>query len=208
MFLHKTDKARAELRPGNRSLSQRERSLLLLADGTRSLENYKSVFDGEGYDLALKLIREGYLERRASSSSSLAAGTPPFRPSSTLPTGFEPTQPPIIEDHVADTASPRSTYPSPETTQAIQAAADPFEGRRSLATTRMFLFGICERMFARRDPKLAEIFREALRQAKDRESMLAASHLLINEIEKVAGHDRADSISERIAMLLPSEQAA
>jgi len=196
MFLHKTDKARAELRPGNRSLSQRERSLLLLADGTRSLENYKSVFDGEGHDLALKLIREGYLERRVGSSNSVAASTPPF-PSSATPSGFEPTQPPVIEDIIA----------SPETTQATQ-AADPFEGKRSLATTRMFLFDICERMFARRDPKLAEIFREALRQAKDRESMLAASHLLINEIEKVAGHDRADSISERIAMLLPSEQAA
>lgn len=208
MFLHKTDKARAELRPGNRSLSQRERSLLLLADGTRSLENCKSLFSGEGYDIALKLIREGYLERRVASSSSLAASTPPFRSTNTVPSGFEPTQPPVIEDSVPDTVSPRSTYPSPETTQAIQAAADPFEGRRSLATTRMFLFDICERMFARRDPKLAEIFREALRQAKDRETMLLASHLMIDEIEKVAGSERADSISERIAMLLPSEQAA
>ena len=84
-------------------------------------------------------------------------------------------------------------------------AADAFEGKRSLATTRMFLFDICERMFARRDPALADRFREALRQARDREGMLAAGREMIAEIEQVAGHERADSISERIAMLLPPE---
>ena len=62
--------------------------------------------------------------------------------------------------------------------------------------------------FARRNPALAERFREALRDAKDRNSMLAASRDMIDEIEKAAGHERADSISERLAMLLPSEAAA
>ena len=82
---------------------------------------------------------------------------------------------------------------------------DPFEGKRSLATTRMFLFDICERMFARRDPAMADRFREALRQARDREGMLAAGRDMIAEIERVAGPERADSISERVAMLLPPE---
>ena len=67
----------------------------------------------------------------------------------------------------------------------------------------MFLFDICERMFARRNPGQAENFREALRNAKDRETMLAVSREMIGEIEKAAGHERADSISERLAMLLP-----
>jgi hypothetical protein len=69
-----------------------------------------------------------------------------------------------------------------------QAAADQFEGKRSLATTRMFLFDICERMFFRRDPALAEVFRDALRSARDREGMLAASRLMLTEIEIIAGH--------------------
>ena len=72
----------------------------------------------------------------------------------------------------------------------------------------MFLFDICERMFARRDPLMAEAFREALRAAKDRESMLAAGRDMLAEIEKAAGPERADSISQRIAMLLPPETAA
>jgi Mg2+/Co2+ transporter CorC len=63
-------------------------------------------------------------------------------------------------------------------------------------------------MFARRNPEMAERFREALRNAKDREAMLAASRDMLEEIEKIAGHERADSISERIAMLLPQHQPA
>ncbi|MDQ3271027.1 MAG: hypothetical protein M3Q12_02500, partial [Pseudomonadota bacterium] len=86
-------------------------------------------------------------------------------------------------------------------------SADQFDGKRSLATTRMFLFDICERMFSRKHPELAATFRDALRDARDRDAMLDASRRMIEEIEKITGHERADSISERIAMLLPDEQA-
>lgn len=155
MLLQRTEKARVELQPGVRTLGQRERSLLLLADGRKSLLDFRPLFDGAGEQIVLRLVREGYLE-------------------------------------------PMRAAPAP-------AAADSFEGKRSLATTRMFLFDICERMFARRDPVQAERFREALRNAKERDTMLAAGREMIAEIERVAGHERADSISERIAMLLPPE---
>ncbi len=72
----------------------------------------------------------------------------------------------------------------------------------------MFLFDICERMFSKRHPELAGTFRDALRDARDRDAMLATSRRMIEGIEKISGHERADSISERIAMLLPAEQAA
>ena len=153
MLLKRTDKARNELQPGVRTLGQRERSLLLMANGSKSLADLAPMFEGQGKQLAQDLMTKGFLE--------------------------------------------------PLPGQA--AASDSFDGKRSMATTRMFLFDICERMFARRDPLLAERFREALRQAKDRESMLDASRDMIAEIERVAGHERADSISERIAMLLPAE---
>jgi hypothetical protein len=214
MFLHKTEKARAELRPGNRSLSQRERSLLLLADGTRTLEECEALFNGEGGAIVHKLLREGYLERQVLSSGHQAAQAPLIDAQPSTPEPINVVAAPVVQPTPSAPAASavasdlndlrkREAYPSPETTQAIKAAADPFDGKRSMATTRMFLFDICERMFARRNPKLAEEFREVLRQAKDRESMLAAAHLMIDEIEKVAGADRADSISERIAMLMP-----
>ena len=191
MQLHKTDRARAELKPGVRTLGQRERTLLLMADGSKSAQDFRPLFDGDGEAIALRLLREGFLEAHPGKTVAPAAAPAP------APAPTPKLTPAQLKD-----------FPSPETTQAIQVSADQFEGKRSLATTRMFLFDICERMFARRNPEMAERFREALRNAKDRETMLTASREMIEEIEKIAGHERADSISERIAMLLPQHQAA
>ena len=194
MQLHKTDRARAELKPGVRTLGQRERTLLLLADGLKSIQDFKPLFGGDGEQIAMQLLRAGYLVTQAA-AERVAVVLPAA--TSTSASALD-----------ARSAEQLKNFPSPETTQAIKVSADQFEGKRSLATTRMFLFDICERMFARRNPAMADLFREALRNAKDRESMLAVSRDMIDEIEKVAGHERADSISERLAMLLPAEAAA
>ena len=194
MQLHKTDRARAELKPGVRTLGQRERTLLLLADGHKSIQDFKPLFGGDGEQIAMQLLRDGYLVTQAAAE----------RVAVVQPTATSTS----VSALDARSAEQLKNFPSPETTQAIKVSADQFEGKRSLATTRMFLFDICERMFARRNPVMANLFREALRNAKDRESMLAVSRDMIDEIEKVAGHERADSISERLAMLLPAEAAA
>lgn len=143
-----------------------------------------------GESIALNLVREGHLEPvRAKAGASYASGA--FAISTT--------------SFLAATAHAPAAVP---VAVRAPAASDPFEGKRSLATTRVFLFDLCERMFARRDPVNAEQFRQARRHAKDRASMLAAGREMIAEIELVAGADRADSISERIAMLMPPETAA
>lgn len=175
MLLQKTDKARAELQPGARTLSLRERSLLLMADGRKSVLDMRAVLGDDVEPMVRQLVDAGFLEQVV---------VPP-----------KPVE-------VAPSASARLAAAG----NAGQ-GADAFEGKRSLATTRMFLFDICERMFARRDPALAERLREALRNAKDRDAMLAESRTMLDEIEKVAGFERADSIAERIAMLLPPETA-
>ena len=183
MRLQKTEKARAELQPGIRTLGQRERSLLLLADGQNTVTYVNTLFNGGGEKLVLQLLQDGYLTA--------------LKPAGQVISNKSGTHLPLAA------AGNRSVPPLSAPPQVILVSADQFEGKRSLATTRMFLFDICERMFARRSPELAELFREGLRNARDRESMLAAGREMIAEIEKVAGHDRADSISERIAMLLP-----
>ncbi|VTU17532.1 hypothetical protein SRS16CHR_02050 [Variovorax sp. SRS16] len=161
MFLIKTDKAHQELQPGRRTLGQRERALLLMANGHRSVTDFGELFGGreQASRVAAQLMDTGYLQHR---------------------------QPP----------------PQPEPAAAV--AADVFDGKRSLATTRMFLFDLCERMFVRRDPLLAERFREALRAARDRESMLATANAMLEAIEQAAGAERAESIRERIDKLLPA----
>ena len=196
MQLHKTERARAELKPAIRTLGQRERTVLLLADGSKSVQDFRPLFDGDGEQIALRLLRDGFLEAHPGQKMQSAASAAPATTSQ------------LSAAPVKRAAEQLQNFPSPETTQAIKVSADQFEGKRSLATTRMFLFDICERMFARRSPENADIFREALRNAKDRDTMLAVSREMIEEIEKVAGHERADSISERLAMLLPVNAVA
>lgn len=173
MRLEKTDKARAELQGGVRRLGQRERYLLIMADGQKTVRDIDYLFSGQAHVLAQELMREGYLV-------GIDLGNADHKPS-VLPA------------------------PPAHTAEVSAGAVDTFAGKRSLATTRMFLFDICERMFVRRAPAQAEAFREALRNAKDRESMLAAAREMIAAVEAIAGPERADSISERIAMLLPPE---
>lgn len=169
MLLQRTEKARLELKPGIRTLSLKERSILLLADGQKSLRDLHPLFNGEVEPIVLNLVRTGYLEQ-------VAARAAP------------------VSSPAAESASP-----------PLRVAADQFGGRRSLATTRMFLFDLCERMFVRHDPQLAARFHDALREATERATMLAVARAMIGEIERVAGAERADSISQRIALLLPPE---
>jgi hypothetical protein len=172
MRLEKTDKARAELQGGVRRLGQRERYLLIMADGQKTIRDIDYLFSGQAHTLAQELMREGYLV-------GIDLGN---------------------VDHKA------AVLPAPPAPVAAESTgADTFAGKRSMATTRMFLFDICERMFVRRAPAQAEAFREALRNAKDRESMLVAAREMIAAVEAIAGPERADSLSERIAMLLPPE---
>lgn len=159
MLLEKTAKARDELKPGVRTLGQRERALLLLIGSRKSLAELAALFQPDAQALVTQLLHAGYLQEV------------------------------------------RTTPPAP-------GLVDTFNGKRSLATTRMFLFDICERMFVRRAPQRAEYFREALRQARDRESMLSVGQALIAEIETVAGQERARSVSQRVALLLPEDAAS
>lgn len=69
MLLYKTSKALQELAPGSRSLNLRQRSLLLLAEGT-PLAQLQQMYHGEGAALVTQLLQSGYLE---STQPALAA---------------------------------------------------------------------------------------------------------------------------------------
>ena len=172
MQLHKTDKARTELQSGTRTLGQRERTMLILADGKNTIQSIDHLFKGEGQQLAKHLAESGYL---------------------------------VLAPVISAAEPKKSTRMPSDASQQAAVSADSFGGKRSLATTRMFLFDICERMFVRRDPALAEHFRESLRNARDRDSMLEVARAMVLVVEDVAGRERADSISARIAMLLPQD---
>ncbi len=64
MLLYKTTKAQQELAPGSRSLNLRQRSLLLLAEGTPYIQ-LAQMYHGQGEALVTQLLESGYLESRA-----------------------------------------------------------------------------------------------------------------------------------------------
>ena len=160
-MLNKTEKGRAELQPGQRHLAQRERALLLMADGRKPDAELFALFEGQGRALVASLLARGYLVEEA----------PPPAPA---------------QDNPVPTVS-----------------ADAFSGPRSMASARMFLFDLSERMFAPRDKALAQRYRDALREARDLPAMLAVSRDMVADVERMAGSERADGISERLARLLP-----
>lgn len=163
MLLHKTDKARQELLPGVRTLSLRERSLLLLADG-KPLAELQAMYHGAGAQIVDHLLSQGYLANAANAASDSI--TVPPEPS------VEPAEP---------------LAPSPH----------------SLAGTRMYLFDLCERLFARRSPALARQFHAALRDARERDALIQVSQDLLREVGHQGGEERAQALRAQLAQWLP-----
>ncbi|CAN7315828.1 hypothetical protein [Acidovorax sp. Leaf78] len=185
MLLQKTDKARLELSPGVRTLSLRERSLLLLADG-KTLSDLQAMYNGIGAQIVDNLMRQGYL---------------------TGPAELPPTESPPAPASSTATVTATATASRPSTSSPAAAPAprqEPAEALRSLAGARMYLFDACERLFARRDPVMAQQFREALRAAKDQDSMLDVGEAMFDEVALAAGEERAASLRERFEQLLPA----
>lgn len=108
----------------------------------------------------------------------------------------------LIEQGYLIEAAP-ATPPRPPPPEPDRGSVDTFSGPRSLASARMFLFDLSERMFAPRDRGLAAQFREALREARDAASMMAVGQAMLTEIERSAGAERARAISQRLAKVLP-----
>ena len=194
MPLLKSERAKQELASKQRTLSVRERSALFLADGIRTRDELVWLLQGD-VGMLQKLITDGYLIPAEILGAKATTPLPTFS-SLSAPSRPAPLTPPGgfngLDTISSDVATPTSS-------------SDSFEGKRSLATTRMFLFDIVERMFVRKMPELANHYRDQLRGAKDRVSMLTIASDIIINVEEIAGHDRADGLSERLAMMLPPE---
>lgn len=161
MLLQKTEKAHQELSPGVRTLSLRERSLLLLADG-KPVSALQAMYHGMGAQIVENLLHQGYLTR--------SSGT---------------------TDH--------------STTQTTVLRTES-----SLAGARMYLFDICERMFARPHPDLAHNLRTALRNARDGDTLRHVAEELFAQVSHHAGGERAASLRAQVAAVLgtPTPEAA
>lgn len=75
MFLQRTSKALLELTPGQRQLSLRERSLLLLAEGTPR-QVLEQMYHGQARLLVEQLLANGYLQTMDGASSAPSRTSP------------------------------------------------------------------------------------------------------------------------------------
>lgn len=205
MPLLKSEKAKHELASKQRTLSVRERSALFLADGIRSRDELVHLLQGD-VGMLLKLMESGYLVASETLGAQAARMTD-FAVSQSAPgSTFAAFSQPMPLERFANSAPAFTGMDTvSRNVEALTQSVDSFEGKRSLATTRMFLFDIVERMFVRKMPELANHLRDQLRAARDRETMLHVAREIILNVEEIAGPDRADGLSERLAMMLPPE---
>lgn len=179
MLLQKTAKAFEELQPGTRLLPQRARSVLLMAGG-KSLAELQQMLGLEHAQLAQQLVTDGYLQLQPDNS----------QPASQRQTANTQTPDPATGP-AAPALAPAATQPSATTSAHVV----------QMAGTRMYLFDLCERLFANRHEALAQSLREQLRQARDIISLREAGLAMLDAVQEYAGEERADALRERLSAL-------
>ena len=181
MILLKTAKALEELQPGSRQLPQRARSVLLMAGGKR-MDEIQSLLGSNHAALAQDLIDQGYLQL-GTGIAATGVSPPTLAPAKSAPVRTEPV-----------TSTPAKPVPA-----AVTPAQAP---GINMAGTRMYLFDMCERLFANRHHGLAQELREQLRQARDLHALRSVCLQLLSAVQEHAGEERAKSLRERVAALL------
>lgn len=194
MILQKTTKAQQELQPGSRQLPQRARSVLLMAGG-KSMDEIHTMLGSDHAALAQQLVEQGYLQLIAAQADK------PVQASIALTHAL---QPPLMAG-----ATQIHIPPAAVASATAQAAASPPSqpSAINMAGTRMYLFDMCERLFANRHEALAQALREQLREARDLNTLRDAGLALLAAVEQHAGEERAQSLRERLAALLAHKAA-
>lgn len=105
-------------------------------------------------------------------------------------------------------SSPAPQAPSMAPAAAKESAPPGPAATLNLAGTRMYLFDLCERMFANRHEDKAQVLRHLLREARDLAALQAAALQLLQTVQDHAGDERADALRERLRHLLPQEAAS
>ena len=210
--LRKTASARAALEPGARLLTPRERTLVLLADGQRSVPDLCDMVQGASSEFIEALITKGFLERVDDSTPHSARETH----RTAAQTRATPPRPNPLEQtaHAAQaraglhTAVP-ADQPRPSLSKDAENAGLPpalapasragsVSLRRSAAATKMHLIDLAERTFSRSQPERAQYFREMLREIRDDESLLLAIDIVLEAVAEVAGEERAQAMRDHL----------
>ena len=174
----KTDLARTALQAHRAPLDMRQRRLLILCDGQRSIADLTGLIGQEAPAMVIQLVQGGYLETGAPAS-------PPPAPAS--PLASRPTA------ALAPAAVPAAA-PAP-------APAAPVERRRSLVAARIYLLGILE---MQRNPMAAALFRD-LQQARAEEDVVKVLQAALQALPGMTSDGYCERVRQRLLEALPTE---
>ncbi|WP_312735892.1 hypothetical protein [Stenotrophomonas sp.] len=174
----KTELARTALQAHRAPLDMRQRRLLILCDGQRSIADLTGLIGQEAPAMVIQLVQGGYLETGA-------PAPPPPAPSP--PVASHPTA--AVAPAVVPAAAPA---PAP---------AAPVERRRSLVAARIYLLGILE---MQRNPMAAALFRD-LQRARAEEDVVKVLQAALQALPGMTSDGYCERVRQRLLEALPME---
>jgi len=179
----KTDLARTALQAHRAPLDMRQRRLLILCDGQRSIADLTGLMGQEAPAMVIQLIQGGYLETGAPAAASPSAPPAPAAP-----------RPAAAAAVAAAPAPAPAPVPAP-------APAAPVERRRSLVAARIYLLGILE---MQRNPMAAALFRD-LQQARAENDVVKVLQAALLALPGMTSDGYCERVRLRLLEALPTE---
>lgn len=190
LILEKTEAGRLALAANARQLTPRERTLVLLADGRRTLQELCDLVIGAHPETLHSLHERGYLLIRQSAGAS-TAGTASRGRRRTGPLPSEDDDDPV-SDVPQDWPATVARHPG-DTLTRIRWARTP-------AATKLYLLDVVERTFAGSDRPQWERLRDLLREVRDEDSLSLAMDSVTEALAAAAGEERAQSLRHQLTL--------
>ena len=198
MQLHKTELAHAALGERTGNIGIRDRRILILSDGQRSIDDIAALLGAEARGCVLRLVQDGYL--RASQ-----AGTPAAVMAARGLLGS-------LQQAANAVRMPGATHGIPDEAPAVASAAAASQiqepprpaTRRSLAATRMYVLDMLQ---LQRDPD-AVALKAALQASVGQDAILAAVIDAVAHLQRVSNGSYGRRVFERVAEIIPEQALA
>jgi hypothetical protein len=210
MPIAKTDKGRQALtQRAEHALSQRERQLLILANGKQSRAELVDLLGAEADALIGRLIERGYLIDLAGGRARGAAGAEP-EPGWLSATGtFRRSAGESVRARAAEPAAAAADASRPVASPAPAAAPVPAavaprparDARRSIAATKMYVVDILQLM---RDPEASSLAVD-LQTSRDDLMLMQAVVQALRYVEQRGAGSLAVRMRQRLGEIVPSE---
>lgn len=192
MLLHKTELARATLAHTGTELGRRERQVLILCDGQRSLDAIVSMLGVDSLGMIQSLIASGYLSQGIATPRTAA---PPAGKS--------------LLGRIAEGVR-QTTTSVPESTQADAAVTPPAaasrttQSRRSMAACKMYMIDMLQ---LQRTPEAASLA-VALQTAQDDDERALALVDALTWLRTATKASVCERVAERLKEIVPEAYLA